>query len=86
MFSKLKNNLFSIILVFILSCCNQEENKNEEVSECRQITIEVEDCMDIHRGALSYLEDCGSLELEKVKSFDTCEEILDYFGIGLIQD
>ena len=85
MLNKIKNNFFSIVLVLFLSCCSQEENKKEEISECRQLTIIVEDCMDIHRGALNYLEDCGSLELEKVKSFDTCEEILDYFGISLVR-
>ena len=62
-------------------CCNQEENKKEEVSECRQLTIIVEDCMGLHRGALNYLEDCGSLKLDEIKSMSTCEEVLNHLGL-----
>lgn len=85
MFNNIKNKLLICLFSLVLFCCNQEDNKKEEVSECRQLTIIVEDCMDIHRGALNYIDSCGSLELEEVKSMDTCEEILDYFGINLIK-
>ena len=43
--------------------------------------ILVEDCMGLHRGALGYIDSCGSLDLDVAKSYNTCDELLDYFGI-----
>ena len=80
MFNKV-NYFFSIMLIFFLCCCSQEEKKKEEVNECKELTMLVEDCMGLHRGALNYLEDCGSLKLEEVEALDTCEEILEYTGL-----
>ena len=85
MFNNIKNKLLVCFFSLVLFCCNQEDKTKEDVSECRQLTIIVEDCMEIHRGALNYIDSCGSLDLEEVKSLDTCEEILDYFGINLIK-
>jgi len=81
MFSNIKKKLFLFFLICTLFCCNQEDDKKEEVSECRQLTVIIEDCMGLHRGALNYLEDCGSLKLEEANSYETCEELLEYVGL-----
>ena len=70
-----------IFLLFII-CCNEEENIKKELDECTQMLILVEDCMGLHRGALGYIDSCGSLDLDVAKSYNTCDELLDYFGIG----
>ena len=81
MFNNIKNKLLVCFFSLMLFCCNQEDKTKEEVSECRQLTIVIEDCMGLHRGALNYLEDCGSLSLKEVETLDTCEEILEYTGL-----
>ena len=75
-----------VLFFALLFCCGSNEESNIEVSDCRKITIAVEDCMNLHRGALKYIKDCGSLKLETVESYDSCDEILDYFGVSLISN
>tara|TARA_B100000212_G_scaffold339607_1_gene318398 strand:- start:990 stop:1256 length:267 start_codon:yes stop_codon:yes gene_type:complete len=82
MFKNIKSNLILFLFCLLLFCCCHEEDNKKELDDCAQILILVEDCMGLHRGALGYIESCGSLNLEVAKSYDTCEEVLDYFGIG----
>ena len=73
--------LFFFILFVI--CCNKEYNKTriKELDECSQMIVLVEDCMGLHRGALDYIDSCNGLYLEEAKLYNTCEELLEYFGI-----
>ncbi len=81
MFKKLKYKLIAFILIACLFCCSEEESSKENISECRQLTYMIEDCMNLHRGALNYLDSCGSLDLDQAKTYDTCEELLEYVGL-----
>ncbi len=75
--------LLNIVLLFLfISCNNDSVKKEEEISECRELTILVEDCIGLHRGALNYIDSCGSLDIEQAKMNLTCEDLLYYFGIG----
>ena len=66
----------------LMICCSEEDPIKEELDDCSQMLILVEDCMGLHRGALAYIDSCGSLDLDVAKSYNTCDELLDYFGIG----
>ena len=73
--------LYTLFIFFMfIVCCNEEENA-EELDECTQMLILVEDCMGLHRGALGYIDSCGSLDLDTAKSYNTCDDLLEYFGI-----
>ena len=74
--------LLYIVLFFLFVSCNDDSMEKEETSECRDLTFLVEDCMGLHRGALNYIDSCGSLDIEQAKMNLTCEDLLDYFGIG----
>ena len=73
-----------IILAFFtfMVCCSEEISDKKELDDCSQMLILVEDCMGLHRGALGYIDSCGSLDIDVAKSYNTCDELLDYFGIG----
>ncbi len=77
------NKIFLITFLIAVSIfsCSQESKQNNDLDDCSKIKIMIEDCMDLHRGALGYLENCGSLELEQAKSYQTCDELLDHVGI-----
>lgn len=72
-------SIFTILLFSI--CCSEIDKKSEDLNECGQMLILVEDCMGLHRGALGYIDSCGSLDLEVAKSYNTCDDLLEYFGI-----
>ena len=78
------NFSFIFVLILLFFSCNEDAIKYKEVSDCEKITNRVEDCMELHRGALGHIKDCGSLELEIVETYESCEEVLDYFGISLL--
>ena len=80
------NFSFIFVLILLIFSCNEDSIKYQEASDCENITNRVEDCMNLHRGALNYIKDCGSLELEIVETYESCEEALDYFGISLIHN
>ena len=71
-----------ILFLLFTICCSEEPSVKKDLDDCTQILVLVEDCMGLHRGALGYINSCGSLDLDVAKSYDTCEELLDYFGIG----
>ncbi len=77
----MKINILIFIILYLTCSCSNDETK-EELDNCSQILILVEDCMGLHRGALGYIDSCGSLDLDVAKSYNTCDELLDYFGIG----
>ena len=77
------NFSFVFVVIIIIFSCNEDIINRQEVSDCEKITNIVEDCMNLHRGALGHIKDCGSLELEIVETYESCEEVLDYFGISL---
>jgi len=74
--------LYIVLLFLFISCNDDRVEKEEDTSECRELTILVEDCMVLHRGALNYIDSCGSLDIEQAKMNLTCEDLLDYFGLG----
>lgn len=77
-----RSYLFTGLLFLFISCNDDSVEKEEEISECRELTFLVEDCMGLYRGALNYIDSCGSLDIEQAKMNLTCEDLLDYFGIG----
>ena len=71
---------FSFFFVSITSCA-EEEKLLPPKTECEQIKDIMTDCLNLHRGALGYVDSCGDISLTKVKSFDSCDEILEYINI-----
>ena len=78
------NKTIVTMLLIILSMvsCNEETKTKHQLDECSEIKIMIEDCMNLHRGAFAYLENCGSLDLEQVKSYQSCDELLEHVGIN----
>lgn len=82
MLSLIKNNLVFFVLSISLLSCNEEAKTKKQKSECQQITNMIESCAGLHEGALNYLDNCGSLSLDQAKSYDSCEELLEYTGFN----
>lgn len=72
----------TVLIILSIMSCDRENDKSSNLDECSQLLIIVEDCMNLHRGAFSYLENCGSLDLSQAKSYKTCDEILEYVEIN----
>lgn len=72
--------LVHFVLFFItnISCVEDQEKIQLSKSECQQIKDIMTDCLGIHRGALNYVDSCGSVSLEKVKALNSCDDKLDY--------
>ena len=79
----LKNQFLILFLIFSFSCNSDQESSEKNSTECEQIVFMIEDCMDLHRGALKYLKDCGELSLEVAKSTKSCEELINYTGMDV---
>ena len=78
----MKKAFIAIVLIILtIVSCNQENDNLNNLDECSQLLIMIEDCMNLHRGAFAYLESCGSLDLEQAKSYQTCDELLEYVGL-----
>ena len=77
-----KSFIVTVLIILSIMSCNQEDNRKSNIDKCSQLLIMVEDCMNLHRGALAYLENCGSVNLEQAKAYQTCDELLEYVGIN----
>ena len=68
---------FIIILLsfFIATCSESGVIDKTTKTDCEKIKDILTDCMGIHRGALNYVDSCGDISYEKVKSASTCEEV-----------
>ncbi len=74
--------IIAFLIILSLFSCDQESKVNHELDECSEIKIMIEDCMHLHRGAFAYLKSCGSLSLDQAKSYQACDELLEYVGIN----
>ena len=78
-----------LILVFlILLSCEEEvfnnkdaELDNNKISNCSEVVKRLELCLELHEGALSYLEQSCSVETVKFvkENVDSYERLIDYF-------
>ena len=60
------------------SCSKTYKKIDETKPECEQILDVVTDCMDLHRGALDYVNNCGGASIEEIKAIKSCDDILHY--------
>jgi len=70
----------TIIFSGIISCEGKIEDKHEK-SECEEIIEVIEDCMGLHRGALKYIDSCGTITLKNISAYNTCDELLEHVGL-----
>ena len=79
---------FLILFFLILVSCEEEVFNNKDatldstkISNCSEVISQLEICLDIHEGALSYLEQSCSKETVKFvkENVDSCERLVDYF-------
>ena len=80
MFKATKYLLVYFILLFIptTSCDDSSDKLEIQKTECEQIKDIMTDCLGLHRGALGYVDSCGSVSLEKVEKLNSCSAKLDY--------
>ena len=65
-----------ILLSFFITTCSEDGDVDQRnKTNCEKIKDILTDCMGIHRGALNYVDSCGDISYEKVKSAATCEEV-----------
>ena len=64
-----------ILLSFFIATCSESGGDQRNKTKCEKIKDILTDCMGIHRGALNYVDSCGDISYEKVKSAATCEEV-----------
>ena len=72
---------FAFFFILTPSCAEKGRDSVVQKSECEQIKDVITDCLGLHRGALGYLDNCGSISLDIVESLNSCEEKLDYINI-----
>ena len=68
----------TFFLASAFSCSKTYKKIDETKPECEQILDVVTDCMDLHRGALDYVNNCGDVSIEEIKEIKVCDEILRY--------
>ena len=68
----------TFFLASTFSCSKTYKKIDETKPECEQILDVVTDCMDLHRGALDYVDNCGDASIEEIKNIKNCAEILIY--------
>jgi len=68
----------TFFLASAFSCSKTYKKIDETKPECEQILDVVTDCMDLHRGALDYVNNCGNASIEVIKNIKNCQDILDY--------
>jgi hypothetical protein len=68
----------TFFLASTFSCSKTYKKIDETKPECEQILDVVTDCMDLHRGALDYVNNCGDANIEEIKAIKNCDEILEY--------
>ena len=70
--------LLIVLFSFTINCDDKNNNEDKKSSECQEIIEKVEDCMNLHRGAFSYIDSCGEIEIKEVNRFDSCDQMLEY--------
>lgn len=70
---------FILILfcIFITTCSEKSEVASSYKTDCEKIKDILTDCMGIHKGAFEYVNSCGDISYEEVKSANTCEEVFE---------
>ncbi len=76
-----------IFFLFLVSCKTEVFNNSNpilntsKISNCDDIINQLESCLEIHKGALGYLDQNCSVEtLNFVKeNVNSCESLIDYF-------
>ena len=68
----------TFFLASAFSCSKTYKKIDETKPECEQILDVVTDCMNLHRGALDYVNNCGDASIEEIKEIKVCDEILRY--------
>ena len=80
MFKAVKYFIFFLAFFFAsaVSCSEKDKEIPVPKTECEQIKDVVTDCLGLHRGALSYINNCGNISLIKIKELNSCKEIFDH--------
>lgn len=68
----------TFFLASAFSCSKTYKAIDETKPECEQILDVVTDCLDLHRGALDYVNNCGDASIEEIKLINSCDAILEY--------
>lgn len=78
-----------LILFFLIMISCEEESQNSKdvlldsvkINDCNDVINRLETCLDIHKGALSYIGQSCSLETINFvrENVDYCEILVDYF-------
>ena len=66
-----------IICFFIITCSENDKVDDDIKTNCEKIKDILTDCIGIHRGALNYVDSCGDISYEEIKSATTCEEVFN---------
>lgn len=70
--------IVTFFLASAFSCSKTHKKIDETKPECEQILDVVTDCLDLHRGALDYVDNCGDASIEEIKLIKNCDDILEY--------
>jgi hypothetical protein len=70
--------LLIVLFSFTINCDDKNNNEDKKSSECQKIIEKVEDCMNLHRGAFSYINSCGKVEINEVNRLNSCDQLLEY--------
>lgn len=70
--------IVTFFLTSAFSCSKTYKKIDETKPECEQILDVVTDCLDLHRGALDYVDNCGDASIEEIKLIKNCDDILEY--------
>ena len=66
-----------VICFFIITCSENNKVDDDIKTNCEKIKDILTDCMGIHRGSLNYVDSCGDISYEEIKSATTCEEVFN---------
>ena len=76
-----------VLILFLISCEDKAFNSKDKfldiakISNCNDVINQLEYCLDIHEGALEYLEKSCSIETVSFvkENLDSCESLVNYF-------
>lgn len=77
----------TLFFLIMISCEKELQNNKDvlldrvKINNCSDVTNRLEACLDIHRGALDYIEQSCSVEtIDFVReNVNYCERLIDYF-------
>ena len=70
--------LFVFLFAFTINCSEKKNLSSEKSKSCKEVIELVEDCMELHRGSLSYIRTCGEVEINDVRNLKTCGQVIEY--------